>query len=187
MKSAAELATAIFANAHQLKRRRSQLKRLAGGIRSELNASQSLELAASDTKVLTAAIGVLEQMAKLCQSAEGICKKREAARASREKIIKRLLAPHLDVLTSIEDRLAIVAAVNEHCLRSGYVATVSDLDFYLDEARNHLTYVLTKDVGKTPEQAVNEAWAKFEEHKQGLIAKWRTCLARIEKSQLHAS
>ncbi len=186
MKAAADLATAIFANADQLKRRRSQLKRLAGGIRSELNASQSLALAASDTKVLTAAICVLEQMAKLCQSAEGICRRREAAQASREKVIKRLLAPLFDSLTGIEDRVAIVAAVNEHCLRSGHVATVSDLAFYLDEARNHLTYVLTKDVGKPPAQAVNDAWATFEEHKEGLIAKWCECVARIGPSQVGA-
>ena len=186
MKAAEDLATAIFANADQLKRRRSQLKRLAGGIRSELNASQSLELATSDTKVLTAAIGVLEQMARLCQSAEVICKRREAARASREKAIKRLLAPLFDSLTRIEDRVAIVAAVNEHCLRSGHVATMSDLDFYLDEARTHLTYVLTKDVGKLPEQAVNDAWATFEEHKEGLIIKWRTSVARIGQSQAGA-
>ena len=70
MKTASELADSVFRGADEHKRRATQLKRVAGGIRSEIAAAGSTGLSQAETLELSKAATLLDTLSARYTSAQ---------------------------------------------------------------------------------------------------------------------
>lgn len=180
MKTPSEFSTGIFFNPAEQKKASTRLKRLAGGLRSEVTATVH-GLDEKETKALMAAIAVIDELAIRYGKAAAICRRRQEEREKSEKRIRALMAKNFAALASIEDRIAFIAATHSYRLRFGQIASVSDLDYYFKEDLNSFIYRTSGELdGRTPEAAVSEAWAKFEEGRAGLGAQHQALIRRLE-------
>lgn len=183
MKTSSELAESRLDGPTVHKRRATQLKRVAGGIRSELASVATTGLSAAEIKKLTEAAAVLEDLAGKYSAAEKLAKKREDEYERKRKQIHSLMAPTFGTLKSIEDRVALIAAVQSYQLRRSLIVDIGDLDFYAKDALESLTHTLTRQAEtRAAPEVVADAWLKFEEGRGRLIQEFQQCVDRLVAS-----
>lgn len=176
MKKSTEIATTFGANAAGEKRRSTALKRLAGGIRTEIRQAEYSGLSDEEKKTLIDAATMLDQLALIHKNASSIIAQREKLREGRENVIRKGMEDTFYKLTSVADKIAVVAAIQSFTLRN--IHNLDDLAYYLQDSLTSLAYRLSKEK-EDPTAAVADAWQKFSENRQSIIAKHADALARL--------
>ncbi len=181
MKAPSELSTGIFSGPAEQKKAATRLKRLAGGLRSEVVATVH-GLNEKETKALMAAIAVIDELAIHYGKAAAICRRRQEERDKAEKKIRALMAGNFVALASIEDKVTFIAAVHSYRLRVGQIVSVRDLDYYFQEDLSGFIYRMSGELkARTPEAAVSEAWEKFEEGRAALTLLHQSLIQKLER------
>lgn len=180
MKSPDELAASLLDSADSHKRRSTQLKRVAGGLRTELSNAQSSGLTQSELDVLNKAAVLLESMAERYGRAASLRKSRQVKQDSLTEQCTAAMSDTFGALTAIEDKVAVIASIQSYQLRAGMVESLRDLDYYTSDALNSLAYSLAKTATYKPvSDVVSEAWAKFNEARPVLIERHRAIIASL--------
>jgi hypothetical protein len=137
-----------------------------------------------ERKTLTGALGLLEKMADVSQQAATLAKKRSTERAARERAIRLAMKTSFTALSSVEDRVALIVAVNAEVLTPA-VPNADNLQRIGDEfkeALDGLVQALARKGGdKRPEALVVEAWARFELGKAATQAKHREFIESLNQ------
>ena len=177
MKSPDELAASLLDSADSHKRRSTQLKRVAGGLRTELSNAKSSGLTQCELDVLNKAAVLLESMADRYGRAASLRKSRQAKQDSLTEQCMAAMAGTFGALTAIEDKVAVIASIQSYQLRAGMVVNLRDLDYYTTDALSSLSYSLAKAATERPvSDVVSEAWAKFNEARPVLIERHRAII-----------
>ena len=183
MRTPTELTTGVFTSPSEQKKTTTRLKRLAGGLRSEV-ASSAHGLDEKENKALVAAIAVVDELASRYGKAAAIGRRRQEEREKAEKRIRVLMAGNFMALSSVEDRIAFIAATHSYRLRAGDIASMKDLDYYFLDDLNSFIYRMSGELnGRTPEDATAEAWAKFEAGRAGLEQRHRAVILKLASEQ----
>lgn len=170
-----------FWSEDQHKRQSTHLKRLSGGIGSQLAKAEDLGLSERECAALKTAAVTLDALALRHSEAQRILKRKESLRVRREQVARGAMKTTFLALASNSDRIAFLAAKNSYHLRQGGVRTVADLEYYFKDEVNSLIYGFSKREELTPEQLVAEAWQKFEEAKPGLVAQHQGLIDRLRE------
>ena len=180
MKTSSELAESRLDGPAVHKRRATQLRRVAGGIRTELASAATTGLSTAEIKKLTEAASLLEELAGKYRAAEKLAKKRQDEFERIRKQVYSLMAPTFGALKGIEDRVALIAAVQSYQLRRSMIMDLGDLDFYAKDALDSLTHTLARQAEtRAATEVVAEAWRKFEEGRGRLITEFMPCVDRL--------
>lgn len=181
MKTAAELAEEAFRSADDHKRRTTQLKRVAGGIRSEMEASGSSGLSQDEQLVLSKAATLLETLAARHKSAQKLAQQKQLEKELREKQITAAMAGNFSTLSSIKDKVALIGAVQSYTLKPELIDSLRDLDYQFKEAIGSLAYILAGQMkGQHPTIPVADAWKKFEGERPRLIDRYKSMILTLE-------
>jgi hypothetical protein len=153
--------------AKDYKRRTTTLRRLAGGLQSEIEKAKSSGLTDKEIRTLVAAADLLSSMATVQTKAKVAAAHRESLRAKREKEVQLAIAGNFGKLTSLMDRLCLIAAVRPFGCDL-LKLDIKDLNYnlnyigaYAQDAINDLVYKLSGQPGPVSD-IVADAWAKFE-------------------------
>jgi hypothetical protein len=131
-------------------------------------------------RALQEAVGILEKLAGAYQKAKPVAQVRRDNGAAEERAVRAAMQENFVKLTSIADKVALVAAVRSYLLRQGRVETLEDLRYAFDEAIDGLVYQLALPATKRKAQeVVAEAWAKFEEKRIELADTHATIVGRL--------
>ena len=181
MKTASELADSAFRSANEHKRRATQLKRVAGGIRSEIAAAGSTGLSQAETLELSKAATLLDTLSARYTSAQKLAQQKQLDKALREKQITAAMAGTFTALSTIQDKVALIGAVQCYTLKPEIIDNQRDLDFQFREALGSLAYTLAGQMnGRPAEIPVSEAWKKFEAERARLIDRHKTMILHLE-------
>jgi len=178
MKSASEWKTDTLTNPDEHKRRATTIRRLAGGLRSEIEGHRTSGLNDKEQKVLSQAVALLESMAANRDNARKDAAIRIAAHNRREKEIKAAMSGSFGKLVSVPDMVSLVAAVRSYDLREWGAKDLGDLKWYAAEALASLAYTLAKEAGPAAE-VVAAAWEKFGRARAELEAKYRPIINKL--------
>lgn len=188
MKTAAELAEAVFRSADEHKRRATQLKRVAGGIRSEIAAASSTGLSQAEMSELSKAATLLDTLAARYTSAQKLAQQKQLDKDRREKQITAAMAGSFSALSTISDKVALIGAVQSYTLKPEIIDSVRDLDYQFKEAIGSLAYILAGQMnGRPAEIPVAEAWAKFEAERPRLIDRNKSMILSLEAKSASAA
>jgi len=181
MKTASELADSFFRSADEHKRRATQLKRVAGGIRSEIAAAASTGLSEAETLALSKAATLLDTLSARYTSARKLAQQKQLDKQLREKQITAAMAGTFTALSTIPDKVALIGAVQSHTLKPEIIANQRDLDYQFREALGSLAYTLAGQMNGRPADApVAEAWKKFEAERPKIIDRHKTMILHLE-------
>ena len=153
-------------------RRSTTLRRLAGGIRTQVQSD--LDLDARERKTLVDAAALLERMADASKSAAALVQKRRAEEGKREAEIRQHMKSNFGALCTPGDQVALIAAVKSYALKGDAqrFKDPSALRDEFDDALESLSYTLMRSQENVAAmQVVEQAWQKFVEAKAGLLAK----------------
>lgn len=178
MKSAAEWKTDTLTSTVEHKRRTTALRRLATGIRSEIEGFRTSGLDDKEQKILAQAAALLEKLASIREKAKNDTANRAAAFKSREKKIKAAMSNNFSKLVTIPDMVALVAAVQSYNLREWGAKDLRDLKFYASESLDSLAYMLSGQSGSV-EDVVAVAWEKFKAARADLEAKHQSIITTL--------
>ena len=180
MKKPADLASSILDGPDTLKRRATTLRRLAGGLKTEIASAERTGLSDTELRTLEGALGVLEGLATAYSKACTLAQRRREEQAKAEKAIRAAMNANFDKLATIPERVALVAAVNSYVLKPGTTDSPKDLDYWFREAVDSLAYRLAGQIkGQHATVVVAEAWAKFEKARAELEAKHCHLIGRL--------
>lgn len=181
MKTASELADSMFRSADEHKRRATQLKRVAGGIRSEIAAASSSGLSQAETLELSKAAALLDTLSARYKSAEKLARQKQLDKQLREKQITGAMTSTFTALSTIPDKVALIGAVQSYTLKPEIIGNQRDLDFQFREALGSLAYTLAGQMnGQHPTIPVADAWRKFEAERPRLIDRYKSMILTLE-------
>lgn len=193
MKSAQELAATSFTSPEEQKRQAMALRRLAGGIRAAADRRDSTGLSDKEVKTLLDAVAVLTALANNHTKAQELAQQGRDALEAAERAVRIAMGINFEKLTSVPDRVALIAAVSSYPLRDRLVLTLGDLHYYFKDSINSLCYSLSKRAaaGRSAQDVVDEAWAKFEAGRAELRDKYsqeiRQLALAAERAQQRAT
>lgn len=181
MKSAQELASAFLTSPDEQKRQAVALRRLAGGVKAAADRKEVSGLSDKEVKTLLDAVTVLNTLAANHTKAQKITQQRRDAQESAERAVRAAMASNFDKLASIQDKVALIAAVSSYVLRNRLVSTMDDLNYHFKECVKDLGYNLSTkvDAEHTPQHLVAEAWNKFESARAELQDKHAQEIGRL--------
>ena len=181
MKTASELADSLFRSADEHKRRATQLKRVAGGIRSEIAAAGTTGLSQAETLELSKAATLLDTLSARYTSAQKLAQQKQLDKQLREKQITAAMAGNFTALSTIPDKVALIGAVQSYTLKPEIIGNQRDLDFQFREALGSLAYTLAGQMnGQHPTIPVADAWTKFETERPRLIDRYKSMILTME-------
>lgn len=175
MKTPEEIASSILDSAESHKRRATQIKRVAGGLRSEISNGA---LSEPETKVLVQVLKILDDLSGNYAKAAKISLKRREQQQKRDAQIKKAMQGNFAALTTVADRVAFVAAKGFRGLETGSVKNKRDLDFWFDDAIASLAYQMSRQPGDEAD-VVAAAWVKFEAARKTLISTHTALIEQI--------
>lgn len=164
MKKASDLANHIVGDSAAQKRMATTLMRAAGMVRSAIEEGV---FDAKEHKVLQDAIAVLERGAKVRRQAASLKTKEEQAAEIRRKDIRERMSGTFGALKSIDEKVALIAAVDSDRLKYTQIRTARDVEDYFKESLNDLEWKLARQAGDT-DKVVADAWTKFCDARQRL-------------------
>lgn len=180
MKKPEELAAAFFTSADELKKRSTALKRLMTGVANESTSKETNGLTAKEVKTLEEAAQLLGTLASQYAKAAAIRAKQQEHEAKLAKQIKAAMADNFGKLSSVEDRIALIAAVHSAYLRNGDIVAVRDIDFYFPSCIGSLAHILLgKAKAASVATVVAEAWKTFQDGRGALVAQHRSIIDRL--------
>ena len=180
MKSPADLASSILDGPDALKRRATTIRRLAGGLKTEIAIADRTGLSDTELRTLKGTLGVLEGLATAYSKASTLAQRRREEQAKAEKAIRAAMDANFGKLSTIPERVAFVAAVTSHVLKPGTTDSPKDLDYWFREAIDSLAYTLAGQAkGQPATIVVAEAWGKFEKARAELEAKHCHLIGRL--------
>lgn len=163
MKTAKELASSTLDSPDAHKRRALAVRRLAGGVRTEIERKGQTGLSDKEVRVLQEAVLVFEKLSTEFQKAQALAQVRRDGKIAAEREVKSAMLANFGKLASIADRVALVAAVRSYSLRKGDVKSMQDLCYAFDEAIDSLSYQLAEAaITRRAADVVAEAWLKFD-------------------------
>lgn len=183
MKTPADLADYFGSSPKPLKDRATSLKRIATGLLHEVEGAESSGLSNNDKAKLCAAISVINTLGARYESASKILSGREKVFARTERDVKVAMQKNFNALTTIKEKVLIIAAINSHILRAGRVKTVSDLDFYFNDSLVSIAFSITRKAIKDKIPAatvVGEYWGRWQGGLSELETQYRTVIAALE-------
>jgi hypothetical protein len=166
MRTPKDMAVDALASEAEHTRRATALRRLASGVRAQ--SVGALGLNEKERKTLTDAVGLLDKMTDVSSQAAALAKRRSAERAARERAIRSATKTSFASLTSVEDQVALIYAVNAQVLTTTvpHADKLRRLREEFNDALDGLVQSLASKSGdKRPEVLVVEAWARFEASK----------------------
>ncbi|MGY6258865.1 hypothetical protein ACXIVK_36060 [Paraburkholderia caledonica] len=175
MKRASDVANQIAGDSAAQKRMATALMRAAGMVRSAIEEGVFDD---KERKALLDAIAVLERGAKVRRQAASLKSKDEQAAEARRKDIRVSMSSTFAALSSIEEKVALIAAVDSDRLKHAQIRTPRDVDDYFKESLNDLEWKLARRDGDTAE-VVTEAWTKFCEARQRLQDQHALVISRV--------
>lgn len=175
MKKASDIASQFGSDAAGQKRMATGLLRAAGMVRSAIEEGVFEE---KERKILQDAIAVLERGAKVRRQAASLKSKEEQAAEARRKDVRARMSGTFAALNSIDEKVALVAAVDSDRLKHAQIHTRRDVDDYFKESLNDLEWKLARRDGDTAE-VVAEAWAKFCEARHRLQDQHALVISRV--------
>lgn len=180
MKTAQELASEFGTSPAEQKRQALSMRRLAGGVNAAADRKDSSGLTDKEAKTLREAAAILSALASNHMKAEKLKEREYAKRDEVERAVRRAMGENFVALSSIPDQVALISAVRSYILRDGEVKNLKDLKFYFDDCIDSLSYTLTtKSLTASPQQVVDDAWAKFEAAKPDLLKKQTTVIGHL--------
>lgn len=183
MKSPAQLCEARLLSAAEHKKRATAIKRIAGGIRTEIASAKHYDLSPKDLKTLQDAVLVLGGLARIHEESGKLRQFQDNAIQKAIKTTEVAMKQNFGQLTSIADRVSFIAAVRSWFLQTDRVQTINDLEYYFDECFSSLAWNLGKqslEKNQLPATVVNEAWQTFLNAKQDLLGKYKTYIVHLE-------
>lgn len=181
MKNAKELASDMLDSPESHARRATSLRRLGGGISAEAGRRSQTGLSDEEARTLQAALGILEGLAAEYQKAGVLAQSRRDGRNASEREVRAAMQKNFRRLTSIADRVALIAAVQSYRLRSGGITTMADVRDGFDDAIDSLESRLAeKAIGKNVHEVVAEAWSKFEANRIDLAEQHAILVEHLE-------
>lgn len=185
MKTADEMAAEYSYSVTECKQTVTRLRRLTTGLENEAKIG-SHYLSPSDAKILRDAA----QLLSVLTSRYAVLGKRRKAsddeRARVEGVIGRSLSSSFDLLTTIEDKVALIGATASYQLRDNMVSNLRDLDYFFKDAK---AFVISRVRNKvlnekvSVEVAVNGMWTMFCAHRQEIVEKWSSVIARLKEQE----
>ncbi len=170
MKGAIELTSSLFVNSSEHKRRAATMRRLAGGLRSELASAEASGLSELERETLKNALNLLSRMANARSEATAMAKKREDDRARRASMMKKAISDNFGKLNGPMDKICLIVVMRPFgCSRPEDVEHLIDrikqgdmfyLEFYFKDALEWLIHRLSDQPG-APDELVTAAWEKF--------------------------
>lgn len=173
MKAPSDLLS-YWLSAAEHQKKSTAIKRVAGGLRTEIAAAELYGLSDSDLKTLQKAESILGHLATLRGQAAKLKKAQEDQLRKTTAAVQKEMSANFGKLLSVAGQVALVGAVNSSVLREGRVRLPSDLDYYYNDALSSLEYRLAKDAianKKLPAAVVAESWQKFVEGKADLLVR----------------
>lgn len=181
MRPPAELAANLIETPERHKKRSTQIKRVAGGIRSEINEATRHGLSQQEAQLLGKAAALLEKLAGNYAQASKLAQARINEEVRLAKACLAAMATTFGALSSIEDKVALIAAVNSYLLKEGALDSKRYLDMYFGRSIESLSDILAKQAPDRPiADVVSEAWQKFTKARPGYIAKYQTEIGRLQ-------
>ena len=181
MKNPREISDTCWNGPDELKRTANRLKRLAGGLRSEVTAS-SHGLSEKEAAALRTALTLTDEMASRYSKAAALSKKRIEERTKAEKGLRLAMAKTFLALSSIEDKIAFIAAAHSYRLRVGSILSRQDLDYYFTDDLNSFIYRLSGEINDgTPTLVAADAWAKFTAARDELTQRHHELILRLSR------
>lgn len=168
----------MFGSADQFKRQASTAKRLAGGLRSNLESAKSIGLTRSDSKVLEDAIALLNKLSSIYKQAEKLSVKKRADKEAAEKAMLTAMGSTFGSLQTVADKVALIGAVSSYLLRTGCVRDRFDLDEHFKSTKLTLAGILVRQQ-KEKGAAVAEAWEKFSNGRSDIERQYQGLIDRL--------
>lgn len=127
------------------------------------------------------AVSVLDKLATAYAKAGKLAQQRRDAEDRMEKAVRAAMIKDFSQLTSVADRVALIAAVKSYVLRnSAAVWSLRDLDYWFRDALDSLAYSLAGQAGGLEaEVLVSEAWAKFSAGRGELEIKYKALIEKL--------
>lgn len=169
MKSAGDLAKEPFTASTEHVRLAKTLRQTAGRVSSVAGSDVFSD---KQRRVLEDAIRILEDGAKVRRQAAFLKAKIEDAEEARRREIAGHVSSTFGGLQTVEEKVALLASVDRHRVRSVQIESNDDLDFYLKGSMDDLVWTLARQDGE-PQEVVAAAWEKF-------------CKARPRLEEAHA-
>lgn len=184
MKTPAELAECSLDSPEAHKRCATQIKRLAGGLRSQLMGADRLGLTPAEHKKLAEAAELLESLSGRYSQASRLAKKRQDDLAHLEAKVTEAIASTFGALNTIEDKVVLIAAVQSYQLRQNSVKDIMDLEFYAKDAMSSLVRMLAKQAKSVAlGQVTSQAWEKFTNGRNELAGTYRHIIDALTKQR----
>ncbi len=141
------------------------LKRLAGGMRTQIAAMGSVGFSAEERQLLAKAAMLLEDAAKESTKAAGLAKRREQNRIARFERLKVLVKAQYEALPDVADQLIWVCHVDSYLLDRVH-RFPAELPVCLQRAGHLVAEMLSFSESQlTPEALVEAEMADFERKK----------------------
>lgn len=127
------------------------------------------------------AVSVLDKLATAYAKAGKLAQQRRDAEDRMEKAVRAAMIKDFSQLTSVADRVVLIAAVKSYILRNGAaVWSLRDLDYWFLDALDSLAYTLAgQEGGLEAEVLVSEAWAKFSAGRGELEIKYKALIEKL--------
>ena len=103
-------------------------------------------------------------------------------RTKAEKGLRLAMAKTFLALSSIEDKIAFIAAAHSFRLRVGSILSRQDLDYYFADDLNSFIYRLSGEINDgTPTLVAADAWAKFTAARDELTQRHHELILRLSR------
>jgi len=160
MRNIEEFSTFWSAAEHQ--RSALSLKRLAGGVATQIEQAGVYDLSGKEIMLLESAQQLLYKMATLRTKAKVVKDNEQIKSAEREKEAVSLTKSNFGALESNEDKIAFVASVSHYAIAKLIEnPDQQSIDQYFQESVETLVYRLSNNKGDL-KAAVAEIWDKFQ-------------------------
>lgn len=180
MKKASEIVAEMrFASENDHKIRAASLRRLAGGLRSQVSEWGVAGFSEKERLVLLEAASLLEAAAEQAVKAASLAKLKEQNRVDRSVKLKPLVKAHCDKLADVADKLAFVCAVDEFLLDGLNLypgRLVECVQRAADKFADSLSY---EDSEVSPEERVAQAFEGFNKGKARTMVRHGAAIGKV--------
>lgn len=161
MKSSDDLAQEASVENH--KKAATALRRLSGGIETQLKSANFYGLSEKERDVLVKALSVLNTMARTRELAKSKKGKSDMQRIARTKTAQKLMANTFSSLSSIEDQVALIHSVHPYMLIDfiKHDQNMEDLQEYFKDVLDSISYRVAQKPENEIKEQLGELWEKF--------------------------
>ncbi|SCX72636.1 hypothetical protein [Variovorax sp. EL159] len=188
MITAQDLAGKSLYSSQERARQATSMRRLAGGLRSAAKSNEAAEFTSSEREAVNKAIAVLDVFADALAKASTLRKKAEDARAKRQAQARQAIAGTFAALSTVEDKVALIAVSRPHSLLFNPDRSASDARVLLDSRYSTLNDALDDivwriaEASEPVETAAARAWERFQEAAPALRIKHGSLIQQIKEA-----